>query len=65
MFFRRLNNEVELSIDIRCAVGNHKSRAIPEGLGFQQEGIIRKAEKVYGNHMDHVVYGLLRQESGR
>ncbi|WP_028582670.1 GNAT family N-acetyltransferase [Desulfogranum japonicum] len=49
-------------IDIRCAVDNHKSRAIPERLGFQQEGIIRKAENVYGKHLDHVVYGLLKEE---
>lgn len=49
-------------IEIRCAVGNRKSRAIPECLGFHQEGIIRRAEKVYGQHLDHVVYGLLKQE---
>jgi ribosomal-protein-serine acetyltransferase len=47
-------------IDIRCAVDNHKSRAIPERLGFQQEGIIRRAEKVNDKHLDHVVYGLLK-----
>ena len=50
-------------IEIRCAVENRRSRAIPERLGFQQEGIIRRAEKVYGKHLDHVVYGLLKQES--
>ena len=50
-------------IDIRCAVDNHKSRAIPERLGFQQEGIIRGAEKVNGKHLDHVVYGLLQQNN--
>jgi ribosomal-protein-serine acetyltransferase len=50
-------------IEIRCAVDNNKSRAIPERLGFKQEGIIRQAENVYGTHLDHVVYGLLRQES--
>ncbi|MGE4403716.1 MAG: GNAT family N-acetyltransferase [Desulfobulbus sp.] len=50
-------------IDIRCAVDNHKSRAIPERLGFQQEGVIRQAEKVYGKHLDHIVYGLLKQDS--
>lgn len=50
-------------IEIRCAVDNHKSRAIPGRLGFQKEGIIRQAEKLYGKHLDHVVYGLLKQES--
>jgi ribosomal-protein-serine acetyltransferase len=49
-------------IDIRCAVDNRKSRAIPERLGFQQEGGIRRAEKVDGEYLDHVVYGLLKQE---
>lgn len=49
-------------IEIRCVVDNHKSRAIPERLGFRQEGIIRRAEKVYGEYLDHVVYGLLKQD---
>lgn len=49
-------------VEIHCAVYNHKSRAIPERLGFQQEGIIRSAEKVYGKYLDHVIYSLLKQE---
>ncbi|WP_321414693.1 GNAT family N-acetyltransferase [uncultured Desulfobacter sp.] len=49
-------------IEIRCAVDNYKSRAIPESLGFQKEGIIRNAEKVYDKNLDHVVYGLLKEE---
>ena len=52
-------------VEIRCAVENRKSRAIPERLGFKQEGTIRRAENLYGKYVDHVVYGLLRQESDR
>lgn len=50
-------------IDIRCAVGNSCSRAIPERLGFKNEGIIRHAQKVYDNYLDHVVYGLLKSDN--
>lgn len=45
--------------EIRCAVGNAKSRAIPERLGFANEGTLHHAENVYGNWYDHVVYGKL------
>lgn len=49
-------------IEIRAAVGNAKSRAIPERLGFRQEGIIRDAEWLYDHYVDHAVYGLLRAD---
>lgn len=49
-------------IDIRCAVWNSKSRAIPERLGFQQEGIIRQAEWLYDKFVDHIIYGILKSE---
>ena len=48
-------------IDVRCAVENKRSRAIPERLNFQQEGIIRRAEKLGDRYVDHVVYGLLQE----
>ena len=47
-------------IDIRCAIDNYRSRAIPERLGFSNEGVIRHAAKVYNQYQDHVIYGLLK-----
>ena len=49
-------------VEIRCAVGNHKSRAIPQRLGFRQEGLLRDAEWLYDHFVDHVVYAMLARE---
>ena len=49
-------------IEIRAAVGNARSRAIPQRLGFQEEGTLREAERVGGAYLDIVVYSLLRSE---
>jgi ribosomal-protein-serine acetyltransferase len=56
-------NELELNrIEIRCATGNKRSCAIPQKLGFTQEGVVRQAEWLYDRFVDHLVYGLLRSE---
>ena len=49
-------------IMIYCATGNKKSRAIPERLGFTQEGTIREGEWLYDHFVDHAIYGLLKRE---
>lgn len=47
-------------IDIRVAVSNHKSQAIPDRIGFAREGVIREAEWLYDHFVDHTVNGLVR-----
>ncbi len=49
-------------IEILCAVENTKSRAIPERLGFKNEGITRECEWLYDHFVDSVTYSLLRRE---
>jgi ribosomal-protein-serine acetyltransferase len=56
-------NELKMhKVEIRAASGNKKSRAVPERLGFKQEGSIRQAEWLYDHYVDHVVYGMLDSE---
>lgn len=56
-------NELELHrIEIRAAVGNKKSQAVAEKLGFQREGCLRETEWLYDKYVDHLVYGLLEKE---
>lgn len=49
-------------LEIRCAVENRRSRAIPERLGFSYEGRSRDAEWLYDHFVDHAVYSKLAVE---
>jgi ribosomal-protein-serine acetyltransferase len=46
-------------VEIRAAVENRRSRAIPERLGFRQEGTLRQAELIDGRYLDSVMYSML------
>jgi ribosomal-protein-serine acetyltransferase len=47
---------------IEVVVGNERSRAIPERLGFRQEAILREAKLVRGSHEDTRLYAILAPE---
>ncbi|NTV03369.1 GNAT family N-acetyltransferase [bacterium] len=49
-------------VEIRCAPGNARSRAVPGRLGFTHEGTLREAEALYGRHEDLLVFGILDWE---
>jgi ribosomal-protein-serine acetyltransferase len=47
-------------IEVKCAVENIKSQAIPERLGFVKEGVLRQAEFLHGRFVDLVLYAKVR-----
>jgi ribosomal-protein-serine acetyltransferase len=49
-------------VEIHAALGNVKSRAIAQRLGFVQEGILRQKEWLYDHFVDHVLYAALKDE---
>jgi len=56
-------NELKLNrVEITVAAENKKSRAIPERLGFVNEGCKRQAEWLYDHFVDHIVYGMIAKD---
>jgi ribosomal-protein-serine acetyltransferase len=51
-----------LKAQIDIATGNARSRSVALRLGFREEGVLPKAENLYGTYVDHVVYGMSREE---
>jgi len=51
-------------VEIRAGIDNARSRAIPERLGFKQEGVLREAERIGDRYVDHAVYAMIREEWG-
>jgi ribosomal-protein-serine acetyltransferase len=59
----RLFTEFRLHrVEIRCAVENTRSCAVPGRLGFTREGVLRDAEWVNGRFHDLVVWSLLETD---
>jgi ribosomal-protein-serine acetyltransferase len=55
-------NELNLNrIVIKAGEQNYKSRAIPEKLDFNQEGILQQAEFLYDHYVNMVVYAMLKE----
>jgi ribosomal-protein-serine acetyltransferase len=55
--------ELELNrVEILCAIGNHKSCAIPRRLGFTQEGTLREAELVNDRYHDLHLFSMLKRD---
>jgi ribosomal-protein-serine acetyltransferase len=49
-------------VQIRCALDNQRSRAIPQRLGFREEGRLRDAQWLYDRFVDLLIYGMLASE---
>lgn len=58
--------ELDLNrVEIRCAVDNVKSAAIPKRLGFTWDGMLRQGMLQDGRYRDLEVYSMLRSEYRR
>jgi ribosomal-protein-serine acetyltransferase len=49
-------------VEILCAVGNNRSSAIPQRLGFRFEGVLRHAQWLNGRYADLRLFSRLKDE---
>jgi ribosomal-protein-serine acetyltransferase len=49
-------------IEIRCAPENAASRAIPQRLGFTEEGLQRQVLAIHGTFQDLIMYAMLARD---
>jgi ribosomal-protein-serine acetyltransferase len=49
-------------VEIRAGVLNNRSRAIPQRLGFREEGVLPAAERIGTRVIDHVIYAMTARE---
>lgn len=49
-------------VEIHVATENHRSKRVPEALGFMSEGIMRQAGHLYGRYEDIILFAMLRSE---
>jgi ribosomal-protein-serine acetyltransferase len=52
-------------IEIRCAPDNLASRAVPQRLGFTEEGLHRQVLAIHGGFQDLIMYAMLADEWAR
>ena len=52
----------QLRIADERSVENRRSRAIPDRLGFNQEGTLRQLQLVEGRYLDCVSYSMLAED---
>ncbi|HLI97211.1 MAG TPA: GNAT family N-acetyltransferase [Candidatus Baltobacteraceae bacterium] len=53
-------NDLRLNrIEIRCAPENAASRAVPQRLGFTEEGVHRQVLAIHGGFQDLIMYAML------
>lgn len=49
-------------VELRCAASNARSIAVAERLGFRLEGRLVKGDRIGGEWVDFLIYGLLDEE---